>query len=370
MVCRTTLTRRGARLALGAAVVGVVLAGAAAACSHDWMVPTAVSDDGGTGVDADADAARPGCNVTRTCVPELIVAEIADPRRFVVTDQAVIWTDAFNDYVGTRLLDGGARTTERIDAADGLATDGTIVFAGGEGTVRLPVAARIDIGYGCGVTAMAVQDSKVFWITTNGEGCQGLRSTLKTETRPERATNDVLYGDAGSPRELAVTPALLAIADDKNTLKLYSTQDPTAGPVRTFTNLNAPAGLVGTPAGFVGANRGRRVSGQIEARTGSLVEYRATGDPRVLVTGLAHPHDVALALDEDRIYFVSAGTPPGFLDGTVARIRIDGTGLETLVSGLWNPQQIRLHGPYVYWMNRASTGDDTTPTGSIARVLK
>jgi len=346
----------------------------AAACAHDWVVIPNATDGGGsitdTGADGDAEA---GCNVSRTCVPEELVKDIADARRFVVTDDAVIWTDAFNNYVGTQPLDGGARLTEPLLAAFGIATDGTSVYAGGNSELRrLPVDGGAQIGYGCGVRSVSVQGETIFWVTSN-PACSSLRTVPRTAKQPNESVELLSYVDSGVlPTEIAATPSLLAVVLRKTNGSAefqITFLPPDAGPpLRTFTKLDAPAGLVATPDGVFSANTGVAESGKIAGDSGAIVEYRTTGDPRVVASKLSHPAD--LAQDGDFLYFVNAGTPPSFRDGTVERIRTDGTGRETLVAGQWNPRQIRVHGAYVYWMNQADTEDDTTKNGSISRVLK
>ena len=85
-----------------------------------------------------------------------------------------------------------------------------------------------------------------------------------------------------------------------------------------------------------------------------------------LVTGLGFPLDIALDLDEGKIYWTDAGTDSRDT-ANIQRVNLDGSNIEALITGLEAPAGIALDVDEgkIYWTD---TGTDAPGTGNIQRA--
>ena len=71
----------------------------------------------------------------------------------------------------------------------------------------------------------------------------------------------------------------------------------------------------------------------------------------------------ALAVDDNHLYFASAGTKEmEFADGSIGRLNLVSGKIETLATAQPRPLDIALDASSVYWVNAGSTGNGPLDT--------
>jgi hypothetical protein len=101
---------------------------------------------------------------------------------------------------------------------------------------------------------------------------------------------------------------------------------------------------------------------QVSPPDGNLMSANKDGSAlTVLVPALAEPNYVAL--DADYVYFTS-----GAENGTVSRVKRNGTSLEDLAPGRVWPKDIRVGGAAVYWFDDAAGSSQRADTSPLLRL--
>jgi hypothetical protein len=133
----------------------------------------------------------------------------------------------------------------------------------------------------------------------------------------------------------------------------------------TVQGCSAGASAPWEPGTFYSANDFAFPSGKVvfvvesfdDAGDGQIVssDNSAAPSPTAIVSGQHNPNGIVV--DGASLYWLNAGDPPTYANGSVWRADLDGNNAKQLASGQKAPQSIGVHGGRLYWVNAGTPPD-------------